>query len=128
MIPVAWGEVIDKITILEIKSRRLTAEEALANVARELRYLRDCAAEALRVAGVESLALRLKTINEALWDAEEIVRQKERGGHFDHEFVATARSIYAGNDERAKIKRQINTLLGSDIVEEKNYRTSERGI
>lgn len=128
MIPVSWGDVIDKLTILEIKARRLTEEKALANVRRELSALRQCASGAIEQAGMGALAQALANINETLWDAEETVRRKERSGTFDQEFIATARLIYARNEERARIKRQINQLLGSELVEEKNYRTAQPAL
>ena len=124
MIPVSWGEVIDKLAILEIKTQRLSARDALANVAKELSFLRDVAREVRDIREIETLALRLKDINASLWDAEEKVREKERAGVFDQDFITTARSIYAGNEERAKIKREINRALDSGLVEEKNYQTS----
>jgi hypothetical protein len=121
---VSWGEVIDKITILEIKSDKLTAPDALANVRTELDLLAAVAREPL--AGNERLSdlkVRLQAVNQALWDIEDDIRDKEARQQFDEGFIALARSVYRRNDERAAIKRQINDLLGSGIVEEKSYRS-----
>jgi hypothetical protein len=121
-IPVSWGELIDKITILEIKSARLSTPEALANVAKELALLRQ-AGEPEFAQNAEVLALkeRLRVVNETLWDIEDRIREKEALGAFDDGFVALARSVYQRNDERAALKRQINSLLSSELVEEKGY-------
>src|SRR5580692_8068546 len=123
-IPVSWGELVDKLTILEIKSERLTDKNALANVAKELRYLRNHAHDAFTIVGIEPLALQLRNVNKILWDAEERVRAKEQSKAFDQEFILTARLIYEHNEKRARIKREINELLGSDVMEEKNYQTT----
>jgi hypothetical protein len=121
-IPVSWGELIDKITILEIKSARLSNPEALANVGKELALLRQ-AGESGFAQNAEVLVLkeRLRAVNETLWDIEDRIREKEALGAFDDGFVALARSVYQRNDERAALKRQINSLLSSDLVEEKSY-------
>ena len=122
-IPVSWGELIDKITILDIKRERLTGEGPLANVGRELEALRAIAGPLL--AGDEitrDLMGRLKALNEALWDIEDRIRDKEAAGVFDAEFVELARSVYKRNDERAALKRQLNLHLASEMVEEKGYK------
>lgn len=117
-VPVSWGELIDKITILEIKVERLRAPEAVANATRELELLR-----AVRVehAGLASLENDLRVVNRKLWDIEDAVRAKEAARTFDAEFVELARSVYHSNDERSRIKRAINELLGSALIEEKQY-------
>jgi len=120
--PVSWGEVIDKITILEIKLARLADEAARGNVAKELELLRGIAAPALVRAELVALAGRLKTLNESLWDIEDRIRDHERAGNFDSAFIALARSVYRTNDERGRLKREINQALGSGLVEEKSYR------
>lgn len=122
-VPVSWGELIDKITILEIKADRIEAEAARKNVAKELASLREVAGEAL--GGQDWLAERkaaLRQVNEALWDVEDKLREKERAQTFDAEFIALARSVYKLNDERAAVKKQINLKLASEFVEEKSYR------
>ena len=122
LVPVSWGELIDKITILEIKRARLGGEAVLANVGRELEALSAVAAPVL--AGDEParhLMARLKVLNEVLWDIENGIRAKEAANRFDAEFVELARAIYKRNDERAALKRQLNLQLGSELIEEKNY-------
>ena len=120
-IPMSWGEVIDKITILEIKAARLPAEAARANAARELELLTAIAAPMLAKAEIVGLADRLKALNEALWDIEDRIREHERRSDFGADFVALARSVYHRNDERGKIKREISLALGSGLIEEKSY-------
>src|SRR5580693_7043052 len=121
-VPVSWGELIDKITILEIKIERIRSDGAKQNVEKELGGLRDVAHAALSSDSL--LASRkdeLKRVNEALWDIEDRIRAKEKAADFDHEFVEIARSVYKRNDERARIKRLINVHMASEIVEEKSY-------
>ncbi|HET7681681.1 MAG TPA: DUF6165 family protein [Xanthobacteraceae bacterium] len=120
-VPLSWGELIDKITILEIKSSRLKSPAALANVNKELKLLALHGGAALHSAEVPVLKKRLSQVNEALWEIEDKIRAKEARQEFDAEFIDLARSIYKRNDERAAIKRQINTALASDLVEEKSY-------
>ena len=120
-IPMSWGEVIDKITILEIKVERLPAEAARANAARELKLLTAIAAPMLAKTEITGLADRLKALNEALWDIEDRIREHERRSDFGADFVALARSVYHRNDERGKIKREISLALGSGLIEEKSY-------
>jgi hypothetical protein len=118
--PMSWGELIDKITILEIKVERLPEETARANAAKELHLLREIAAPVLGEAG--TLMARLRALNEALWEIEDRIREHERSGNFDAEFTQLARSVYKRNDERGRIKREINLALGSELIEEKSYR------
>lgn len=121
-IPVSWGELIDKITILEIKNERLTDETALGNVQGELAMLSArLRALAVDVETFAALKLRLSSVNEALWDIENRIREKEAAGQFDADFIALARSVYQRNDERAAIKREINVTFFSSLVEEKSY-------
>jgi len=121
IIPVSWGELIDKITILEIKAERLADAAALANVRRELERLRAVAAPVLADAAMESRIAKLRALNTALWDVEDRIRLKDAAGAFDAEFVALARSVYRTNDDRAATKREINVALRSALVEEKSY-------
>jgi hypothetical protein len=121
-VPVGPGELIDKITILEIKSERLASREKLANVCAELAVL--TAARDATIAASPSLAeltVALKTVNEALWRIEDEIRDCERAAEFGARFIALARAVYHTNDKRAALKRQINDLLAADIVEEKSY-------
>jgi Family of unknown function (DUF6165) len=120
-VPVSWGELIDKITILEIKSVRLQNPAALDNVRKELGLLAERAGAVL-TGDVLQLKERLATVNRALWEIEDKIREKEARQQFDAEFIALARSVYKQNDQRAAVKRQINALLASDLVEEKSYR------
>ena len=120
-IPVSWGELIDKITILEIKVARLLVAEQRANAAKELDLLRGIAGEALNHRDVASALIELKAVNEALWEIEDRIREHERAGRFDSEFIALARSVYRRNDERGRIKRDISLALGSGLIEEKSY-------
>jgi 3-methyladenine DNA glycosylase/8-oxoguanine DNA glycosylase len=123
-VPVSWGEVIDKITILEIKSEKLASPDALANVRTELALLAAIARDPLaRNDRLSDLKAELQAVNHALWDIEDAIREKESRQEFDDGFIALARSVYRQNDERAAIKRRINDLLGSEIVEEKSYRS-----
>jgi hypothetical protein len=121
-VPVSFGELIDKITILEIKAERIRDEAKLANVRVELDLLkatwnRHPAAKP----DIADARARLKGVNEALWDIEDRIRLKEQAQAFDAEFVELARAVYFRNDERAAVKREINLRLGSTLVEEKSY-------
>jgi hypothetical protein len=123
-VPLSWGEVIDKMTILEIKADKLSATEALANVRKELALVSGIARDPLsREPRLPPLKAQLQAVNQALWAIEDDIRAKEARREFDDGFIALARSVYRKNDERAAIKRQINDLLGSEIVEEKSYRS-----
>jgi hypothetical protein len=122
VVPVSWGELIDKITILEIKSRKLKAEAALANVRKELASLTEIVARDVpRRGAAAELKDRLTKVNEELWTIEDRIREKEAAKAFDAEFIALARSVYLRNDERSHIKREINLRLSSNLVEEKSY-------
>ncbi len=121
-VPIATAELIDKITILEIKVARFTDDTKTANVRAELTLLcerRDAALISDPVLG--ALATRLKAVNERLWDLEDEIRECERRQDFGLAFVTVARSIYRANDERAAIKREINLATGSKLIEEKSY-------
>ena len=122
VVPVSWGELLDKIAILEIKRVRLRAPAAVANTERELAALRP-AIDALAPppAGLPELRAALAAVNQRLWTIEDRIREKEAAGDFGPDFVALARSVYRENDERGRIKRAINMLLGSGLVEEKQY-------
>jgi hypothetical protein len=121
--PVSWGELIDKIAILEIKSARIADAAKRANVARELRALGAVRDRALPKPPKElaALARDLKAVNERLWDVEDEIRACEKRQDFSARFVALARSVYAENDRRAALKRRISELLGSALIEEKSY-------
>jgi hypothetical protein len=121
-VPISWGELIDKITILEIKVARLESESARANAARELGLLRDIAGPVLARGEIAELVARLKSLNQALWEIEDRIREHERSGTFDAAFIALARSVYHRNDERGAVKRELNLALGSGLIEEKSYK------
>jgi hypothetical protein len=121
-IPVSWGELIDKITILEIKSERLISKPALENVRRELLRLTGIAGEVEnREPKLVPLRAELKRVNETLWQIEDDIRVKEAERTFDQNFIALARAVYHNNDKRGVLKQQIDGLLKSDITEEKQY-------
>ena len=120
-IDAAPGELIDKITILEIKAARIDDAEKRANVTDELATLTNAREFAIETSDqIRELSKRLKTVNEKLWEIEDEFQLCERDGDFGPRFVDLARSVYRFNDERAEIKREINTLLGARIVEEKS--------
>lgn len=121
-VPVSFGELLDKLAILQIKSERMQDAGKLANVRRELSALeKTWLAHPAAGRDVVRLRAELKAVNERLWEIEDEIRLKEKAGQFDEEFVRLARSVYFENDERARIKREINLALGSSFVEEKSY-------
>jgi len=122
-VPVSPGELLDKITILRIKSQRMTDAAKLANVRLELDALQDTwARSAYARADIDAEVSALLAVNERLWVIEDDIRDQERAQNFGAEFIRLARAVYVENDERAAIKRRINLKLGSSIVEEKSYR------
>jgi hypothetical protein len=122
-VAVSPGELLDKITILRIKSQRMNDPAKVANVRRELHDLEATwGASAYAHTNIEADVNALLRVNERLWDIEDNIRDKERAQAFDAEFIRLARAVYFENDERAAIKRRINAALGSSIVEEKSYR------
>jgi predicted nucleic acid-binding Zn-ribbon protein len=120
-VEVSWGELVDKLTILEIKQRRLSSQDAVANVRRELAALNKVLGTLQAPTGFGALKDGLVAINEALWEIEDRIRAKEAASSFDQEFIDLARSVYFNNDKRAALKREINVLLKSDLIEEKQY-------
>lgn len=128
LIPVSAGELLDKITILQIKSERIDDDTKLANVRRELQLLDEVRRrEGLDRADIEEVTAALRTVNGQLWDIEDAIREKEAQRAFDEGFVELARAVYVTNDERAALKRRINDLTGSELVEEKSYRDYRAG-
>ena len=121
MVALSWGELIDKITILEIKQQRLSSPEAIKNVQLELAALNKVVADSAAPPDLAALKQALKVVNENLWEIENQIRAKEAQSSFDRQFIELARSVYINNDERAKIKREINKLLKSELIEEKQY-------
>jgi len=120
--PSSLGDAADRITILAIKCERMRDPAKLANVRKELAEISEVFFAAVaRTPEFDALFERLKTVNEQLWEIEDAIRLCEARGDFGPEFIRLARSVYQTNDLRAAIKREINTLLGSDLVEEKSY-------
>jgi hypothetical protein len=121
-IPISWGELLDKITILQIKNENLTSESALENVEREFKQLGSILTKNFPSnADAQQFEEELRHINQKLWDIEDKIREKEKHKSFDDEFIQLARSVYITNDERSRIKRRINETFGSELVEEKSY-------
>jgi len=121
-VPVSYGEVVDKITILEIKSERIEDPGKVRNVHNELQMLESIWADAIKgKADVSDARARLKKINEALWEIEDKIRISESQKEFGEVFVELARSVYVTNDLRADVKKEINLAFGSETVEEKSY-------
>ena len=122
LIPISWGELFDKVTILQIKLDNLQNQNALKNVKIEynqlyLIYNNNFSKDE----NAKRLLADLKQINEKLWDIEDKIRDKERNKAFDAEFIELARSVYITNDKRSRIKRKINETYGSKLIEEKSY-------
>jgi hypothetical protein len=131
LVPISVGELLDKITILRIKSRRMRDVGKLANVRRELEALELTCSAALgaplaelsgTAGGLAEEIAALEQINTSLWDIEDRIREHEAVSRFDAAFIELARAVYLRNDERAAIKRRINLALGSAFIEEKSYR------
>ena len=121
-IPVSWGELIDKITILEIKMNRIQNVDKLDNISKELQALslifnQDCSEPNL----VGQLKTELRTVNEKLWEIEDDIRKCEKEKNFSQRFIDLARAVYKNNDQRSVLKREINTVLKSELIEEKSY-------
>lgn len=120
--PVSFGEVLDKITILEIKSEQIKDASKLNNIKTELDLLNKTWHKFVSDSDeIIALKTELKKINQALWNIEDDIRIKEGKKQFDDEFIQLARSVYVTNDKRADVKKQINLALGSTLVEEKSY-------
>jgi capsule polysaccharide export protein KpsE/RkpR len=122
LVPISVGELLDKISILELKAEAIADPAKHANVMHELALLdavRQC--EVAAAPELAALYAELKSVNRALWQTEDELREHERGGQFDGRFIEFARSVYRDNDRRAVLKRRINQLTCSEIVEEKSY-------
>jgi len=128
LVPVSFGELLDKIAILQIKSERMSDPAKLANVRKELGALNATWGQHPAAAtDIAALRADLKAVNERLWVIEDDIRLKEKAQAFDAEFVRLARAVYFENDERARIKKDINLALGSAYVEEKSYQDYRAG-
>ena len=122
LIPISWGELFDKITILQIKLENLQNKNALKNVKIEYDELFKIYENNFREdENARRLLADLKTINKTLWNIEDDIRDKEKDKNFDEEFIELARNVYITNDERSRIKRNINETFGSQLIEEKSY-------
>jgi len=121
-IPVSIGEIVDKITILEIKSERIHDAKKLKHITSELDMLKlACSDTGLVLEKIDKEYVELKNINEKLWGIEDDIRDKERDKEFDEEFIRLARAVYVTNDKRAEVKKGINLKYGSEFTEEKSY-------
>ena len=121
-IPVSVGELVDKITILEIKKIKIKDKNKLLNVNREYKYLKEILRKKIKISlKIKNEILALKKINLKLWNIEDKKRKAEKNKKFDSAFIKYARNVYIYNDIRAKIKHNINVLVGSKIIEEKSY-------
>ncbi len=126
-VEVSPGELIDKLTILQIKSERITDADKLRNVRIELEVLTVAAAPLMAQSDAVAVhTAELKRINEALWEIEDDIRDCEAEGRFDQTFIELARAVYVTNDRRSEVKKKINLALGSRLVEEKSYKDYTR--
>jgi hypothetical protein len=126
LVPISVGELMDKITILEIKFDRIKSSSQLENIARELGALRAVRLGNADRAVLDPLSAELKQVNAKLWDVEDAIRECEARGEFGEPFVALARAVYRLNDERARLKQAINRASGSRLIEEKSYKSFKR--
>lgn len=121
-IPISWGELFDKITILSIKNNRITDQGKLKNIRHELKLLTAIQdANLRRSEKLEDIIDALTQVNEKLWDIEDNIRNCEKNNDFGDHFIELARAVYISNDHRSYLKSTINILLGSEEVEEKSY-------
>ena len=124
LVPISWGELIDKITILEIKEVKIASINALDNIRKELGFLSDIVINSKGVYDTISLLKNeLKEVNLKLWQVEDEIRDKEYSQEFDEKFISLARSVYRLNDDRANLKKKINETLFSELKEEKSYKS-----
>lgn len=122
IIPISWGELIDKITILEIKNLKIASITSKKNICKELNYLLEIANLDKMPKEIKELKSELSNVNLKLWDVEDQIREKDLQGEFDDTFIELARSVYQLNDVRAKTKLSINIKLCSELLEEKSYK------
>ena len=126
LVPISVGELMDKITILEIKSERIKNQGQLENIARELSALRAVRLGGVDRAVLDKLGAELKRVNAELWDIEDAIRECDARGDFGDAFIRLARAVYRLNDDRARLKKAINLASGSRLVEEKSYKSFQR--
>jgi len=120
-VEISNGELLDKFSILEIKMGNITDPSKLVNIENEYRELTNDCTDLLRNSSISSLYSELKSINQKLWNVEDDIRECERRKDFGQEFISLAREVYFTNDERARVKKEINLASGSSLVEEKSY-------
>ncbi|HKF10366.1 MAG TPA: DUF6165 family protein [Xanthobacteraceae bacterium] len=126
LVPISVGELMDKITILEIKSERIKNPIQLKNIVHELEALRAVRLDDIDRTMLDELSAELKRVNAKLWDIEDAIRDCDARGDFGSAFVELARGVYRLNDERSRLKKAINLASGSRLVEEKSYRSFQR--
>jgi len=126
LVPISVGELMDKITILEIKSERIKNPSQLENILRELEALRAVRMRDIERDMLDKLSAELKRVNAKLWDVEDAIRDCEARSDFGEPFIGLARKVYHLNDERSRLKKAINLASGSRIIEEKSYRSFQR--
>jgi hypothetical protein len=119
-IPVSIGELFDKITILQIKKEKIKSVEKLENVNKELNLLLQ-KSNAFNISDIQTQYDELKKVNLILWEVEDKIRKKEKENCFDELFINLARTVYIENDKRAELKRKINEIMNSNLIEEKEY-------
>lgn len=120
-IEVSDAEILDKLSILEIKYKYITQKNKLINISKELNYLKNISEKLISIEPIKDLYIQLKNINEQLWNIEDSIRKKEKIGIFDQEFIELARKVYIINDHRSEIKKTINIINKSNFIEEKSY-------
>jgi hypothetical protein len=120
-IPTSNGEVLDKFSILELKYNKILDPNKINNIKNELSYLKNICYNIINKYNITNLYDELKQVNERLWNIEDNIRIKENKQEFDNEFIELARNVYKTNDQRAHIKKLINEISGSEIIEEKSY-------
>ena len=126
LVPISVGELMDKITILEIKSERIKNPSQLENIVHELEALRAVRLRDIERAMLDKLSAELRRVNAQLWDVEDAIRDCEASSDFGEPFIELARTVYRLNDERSRLKKAINLASGSRIVEEKSYKSFQR--
>ena len=120
-VEISNGELLDKFSILEIKMGNITDPDKLTNIENEYKELTSDCTDLLRNSTISSLYAELKSINQKLWTVEDDIRDCERSKDFGQEFISLAREVYFTNDDRARVKKEINLASGSSLVEEKSY-------
>ena len=126
LVPISVGELMDKLTILEIKSERIKSPSQLKNIVHELEALRAVPLGDIDRTTLDKLSAELKRVNARLWDVEDAIRDCDARGDFGGSFVELARAVYRLNDERSRLKKAINLASGSRLFEEKSYKSFQR--